>query len=153
VKHGDDEAGLQQNFMAAAGVVRTALGASMPGTTSIPVPNRTIFAINMDSPSAAPIKTNYTSSSSLTFFEKIRASRSSEPGRNCPHRYGAGEGFLPGPPANSAGIYDPCAGNTDPTAPACIRTRSLRWRSHRQDPSEQRSTPIGQKILNLYPHA
>jgi hypothetical protein len=54
--------------------------------------------------------------------------------------------------ANSGGIYDPCAGNTDPNSPPCPRTQFSDGGVLNKIPAGK-IDPIGQKILNLYPHA
>lgn len=54
--------------------------------------------------------------------------------------------------ANPNGIFDPCAGNTDPNAAPCPRTRFSDGGVVDKMPATA-IDPIGQKILNLYPHA
>ena len=54
--------------------------------------------------------------------------------------------------ANSGGIYDPCAGNTDPNAPACPRLQFSDGGVLNKIPANK-IDPVGQKIVNLYPHA
>ena len=55
------------------------------------------------------------------------------------------------PDTESAGIYDPCAGNTDPSF-VCPRTQFSDGGILNKIPADK-IDPIGQAILNLYPHA
>jgi hypothetical protein len=56
------------------------------------------------------------------------------------------------PDTANAGIYDPCAGNFDPGAPPCVRTQFSDGGVLNKIPADK-IDPIGQAILNLYPHA
>jgi hypothetical protein len=56
------------------------------------------------------------------------------------------------PDTANAGIYDPCAGNFDPNAPPCVRTQFTDGGVLNKIPADK-IDPIGQAILNLYPHA
>src|SRR5215472_1532821 len=55
------------------------------------------------------------------------------------------------PDTASAGIYDPCAGNTDPNF-VCPREQFSDGGILNKIPADK-IDPIGQKLLNLYPHA
>src|ERR1051325_155273 len=56
------------------------------------------------------------------------------------------------PDTAGAGIYDPCAGNLDPNAAPCVRTQFSDNGVLNKIPANK-IDPVGQKILNLYPHA
>jgi hypothetical protein len=56
------------------------------------------------------------------------------------------------PDTAGAGIYDPCAGNLDPNAAPCVRTQLSDNGVLNKIPANK-IDPVGQKILNLYPHA
>jgi carboxypeptidase family protein/TonB-dependent receptor-like protein len=59
---------------------------------------------------------------------------------------------FPTDPLAPEAIYNPCAGNTDPNAPPCVRAPFIDGGIKNKIPASQ-IDPIGQAILNLYPHA